>query len=160
MNPNGPLPGFGKKYPARKPLASRGFPIFALLLFVLLCMIPTGCGKRPNPLTGEVVFEGQPVSGASISLVPNGSKGTVGAGAVGIIKNGRFSIPAKYGVHPGFYDVTIISEENLPPKPGADPSMIEIFSRFPVYVFEYEFQESDRRPHMKIEIPSSKDDPR
>lgn len=87
---------------------------------------------------------------------PTEKKGTVGAGAIGVVKEGKFTIPARYGVLPGHYTITIISEEKVPLGPNDDPSMSKTVSKFPPYVFEHEFTTKDQSRHMTIEIPSKK----
>lgn len=128
-----------------------------MLAFVAACLTMTvGCSPQTHPLTGEVTFEGKPLDQGSISLVPDGTKGTVGAGSVAVINNGKFTIPAKVGVLTGHYNVTVISEQSAADESG-DPSMRSIVSLFPPYKFSHEFTGDKSTLHMTIEVPSEED---
>jgi hypothetical protein len=120
------------------------------LNFIVLFLL-SGCGVPYRALTGEVTFNGKPLPEGSISIVPEGN----GAGAVGIIKDGRFSITQKYGVQSGLYSVTILSEQTTAPKEGDDFSMSQTISLFPAYTFEYTFPDGEKQYHMIIDVPTS-----
>ncbi|MDR2706837.1 MAG: hypothetical protein LBC02_13745 [Planctomycetaceae bacterium] len=126
------------------------FQRLCLLIFITLFFI-SGCGVPYRAVTGEVTFNGQPLQEGSITFVPEGK----GAGAIGMIKEGRFSIAQKYGVLGGHYSVTILSEQTTAPPKGGDPSMSQTVSLFPAYTFEYTFPENEKKYHIKIEVPSS-----
>jgi hypothetical protein len=118
-----------------------------------MLILLSGCGSPYQALTGEVTFNGKPLPEGSISLVPEEKNG---AGAVAIIKNGRFSITQKYGVQNGRYSVTILSEQTTVPKEGGDPSMSQTISLFPAYTFEYTFPDGEKNYHMIIDVPTSR----
>lgn len=126
------------------------FQRFCFLSFITIFFL-SGCGESYRALTGEVTFKGKPLPEGSISLVPEGK----GTGAVGMIKDGQFSITQKYGVLSGQYSVTILSEQTAAPQEGGDSSMSQTVSLFPAYTFEYTFPEDEKKYHMTIEVPSS-----
>jgi hypothetical protein len=120
-------------------------------MFITLFLL-SGCSSPYRALTGEVTFNGKPLPEGSISLVPEEKNG---AGAVAIIKDGRFSITQKYGVQSGRYSVTILSEQTTVPKEGGDSSMRQTISLFPAYTFEYTFPDDEKDYHMIIDVPTS-----
>lgn len=82
---------------------------------VLIALGIAGCdaGDGPVPVTGRIMFDGQPLSGASISFVPDGS----GRQATGFTDaEGVFSLSTvdpKDGAMPGKYKVII--QPSTPP---------------------------------------------
>lgn len=76
-----------------------------LMLFVLLA----GCNRAPNTvsLCGSIVIDDQPVRNGRIDFLP--IDGTPGASAGAAIVDGRYQIPASFGVRAdGIYLVRII----------------------------------------------------
>ncbi|WP_254512179.1 hypothetical protein [Anatilimnocola floriformis] len=59
--------------------------------FVLLALlILTGCGSKSNSVSGKVTFQGQPVTGGSITLLPQAGEGK--PAAADLHSNGSFSM--------------------------------------------------------------------
>jgi hypothetical protein len=71
------------------------------MLFVVLL---AGCGGSTANVEGTVTFDGQPVDGGAISLVPSGSKEPVASAR---IVGGKYSIVANKKLTPGAYAVQI-----------------------------------------------------
>jgi predicted small lipoprotein YifL len=94
------------------------------LLLLLLAAAPAwtaGCGKSGPvrfPVTGEVTFEGQPVTEGTVSFV---SKETGTASAAALDASGRFEIPD--GLPAGRYVVAVAPPppEEVGGAPAADP---------------------------------------
>lgn len=67
---------------------------------------------------GIVTLDGQPLTKGQVQFVPDGSKGTKGRMAVGLIgTDGRFSLTAfkrDDGALVGFHKVVVICEEDMP----------------------------------------------
>lgn len=79
------------------------------LLLFLFCALFAGCGDSRGrvPVTGRVLFDGQPLESGSVRL-----GGDQGAAGVGQIVNGAFSLnenASQKGVLPGKYEVLISS---------------------------------------------------
>jgi hypothetical protein len=95
---------------------------------VLLAGLSAGCGgeedkwksERPAvaPASGTVTYKGDPVAGATVTLVPQG-EGTGGAGITQ--EDGSFTLKAFQdpGVVPGSYRV-IITKREAPPQAGPE----------------------------------------
>jgi hypothetical protein len=67
------------------------FLVVASLLFL------TGCGSKGSTVTGKVTYQGQPVTGGSITLIPVASEGSTTAGkpaAANIQSDGTFKMSA------------------------------------------------------------------
>ena len=60
----------------------------SLILFSLLCL--TGCGSKTNSVAGKVSFQGQPVTGGSLTLVPQAGEGK--PAAADVQADGSFSM--------------------------------------------------------------------
>ena len=93
----------------------------------LICLALPGCGgpkvKGLVPVRGTVVYNGEPLAGASIGLTPkdfdNGAR--IGAGMTDA--NGRFELRTigERGVLPGEYVVVVIKNEIVPQTPQGNP---------------------------------------
>lgn len=83
----------------------------SLCNFVLLfCLVSAfGCGRSDGrqAASGAVKLDGQLLESAVINFRP--STGTQGPSSGGSVEQGRFSVPAKSGLLPGTYEVTIIA---------------------------------------------------
>jgi hypothetical protein len=69
-----------------------------------------GCHSRPTTLAvqGEVSYEGRTVGWGKIDFIP--TENTAGASACSPITDGRYEIPARWGLLPnGVYDVRIVA---------------------------------------------------
>lgn len=96
------------------------------LLFVAGC---SRGGPKLAKVTGTVLYEGQPLSGATVTFVPDGSKGTKGRMAIGATgADGRFSLQSfasSDGALVGFHGVSIAAmdsvPEDQPPQPNGLP---------------------------------------
>jgi hypothetical protein len=78
-----------------------------------------GCGAggpKRYGVTGMVMFQGKPLNQGSITFLPDDPQ--LGASGGALIKDGQYSIPAKQGLLPGRYKVSIGSAD---PKKVADP---------------------------------------
>jgi len=81
--------------------------LFAALVSVVAVM---GCGGKAYegaerlPLTGKVVFDGQPVDGGTITFVPTIDKARPSGGT---IVNGEYKVPEEKGANGGAYRVEI-----------------------------------------------------
>lgn len=103
-----------------------------LIGFLVGFLVVAGCsrgGPKLAKVTGTVLYEGQPLSGATVTFVPDGSKGTKGRMAIGVTgPEGRFSLgsfAANDGALVGFHRVTITAmdsvPEDQPPQPNGLP---------------------------------------
>ena len=68
-------------------------------------------------LQGEVTYGGAPVALGTITFTPKAD----GYRAVQTIKDGKFDIPAKFGVQPGEYNVLVEGYEEIP---ADDPDQV------------------------------------
>lgn len=75
--------------------------------FLILIAGVSGCGQRGVPVTGTVKLGGAPVPAAVITLEPEAGSGTVGAGAIVRVQDGRFEIGAEKMLTPGKYIVRV-----------------------------------------------------
>jgi hypothetical protein len=97
-----------------------------LLAVGLLALVPMGCGSPPpNPITGQVTLDGQPLTDASITFIPTGE--TVGDAAHGRTgPDGTYELEARdgKGLAPGQYKVVIskwLRPDGTPPPPDVPP---------------------------------------
>lgn len=72
-------------------------------LFVLTLLI--GCGSQGAPcwVSGQVIFDGQPIPDGNLRMDP--IEGTLGPGGSSAIKDGKYSIPQASGMLAGKYRV-------------------------------------------------------
>lgn len=93
--------------------------ICVLVVQAILCSTLTGCGSDNLPatfaVTGAVEFEGRPVEGASVTLVPHDANGRSASGTTDV--EGKFQVSTyltsnqqPQGALPGEY-VVIVSKE-------------------------------------------------
>ncbi|MDR3636556.1 MAG: hypothetical protein P4L84_22325 [Isosphaeraceae bacterium] len=83
---------------------------FRMFVRALPLAIAAGCGTSQGhgiALTGEIMFNGKPISDGSISLVPIAGTSSPTTGAT--IKGGSFKIDRRMGPYPGKYKVEIYS---------------------------------------------------
>lgn len=83
-----------------------------VVLLALACVLAAGCGRgsklRRLPLAGSVTFAGQPVEDGLIEFIP--VEATPGPSFGGMVKAGRYDVPAAQGGHEaGTYRVQITS---------------------------------------------------
>jgi hypothetical protein len=97
-------------------------------LWALLCIGAaiaslTGCagggGAKRYAVSGEVKWRSQPLDKGGITFLP--ADPSLGASGGAMIKDGRYSIPAKDGLLPGRYKVMISSAD---PSKAADPDAL------------------------------------
>ena len=103
----------------------------------LVCVLNSGCGADyggRKEVSGTVILKGQPIKDAVIEFFPMaGSEGTSKSGAQ--VVNGKYSIPAEFGLVPGKYRVILTAGDgktpalgDLPPGPsGANIISKELF---------------------------------
>ncbi len=103
---------------------------------MLASLLAGGCGGDPNgqqPVSGTVLFQGQPLDQGHLLFVPAVS-GTTEAGAT--IEQGAFDIPQANGLVPGSYQVKVFSYDQSGAKvqnadiPG-DPGNVQFKERIP-----------------------------
>lgn len=133
-----------------------------------LCMILTasfGCNQGPPilPVSGTVTYDGQPVSHAIITFVPNGSGGKPTQAG---IMDGKFSIAKKFGVQSGAYMVTVeeapVEEgmiSDVEPEEGVEVPAARTAGRpqrfgFRPYTMNHSFPEGEKKEYsLEIDIP-------
>lgn len=98
---------------------------FGVLGLVLIAAV--GCGKDPNQLpvsevTGSVTYNGQPMRGASVSLIPAVPNPKLKIPPFGEVKeDGTFAVTTYGGgdgAPPGEYKVTLTWSDNDPDSPS------------------------------------------
>jgi hypothetical protein len=79
---------------------------------------PAGCDRGPKryAVSGEVRWRGRPLDRGAITFLPEDP--ALGASGGALIKDGRYSIPARGGLLPGRYKVLVTSAD---PGKAADP---------------------------------------
>ncbi|MDR2705394.1 MAG: DUF4198 domain-containing protein [Planctomycetaceae bacterium] len=126
-------------------------------MIIIGCMIllTVGCAPAPQPLEGTVTYDGQPLVQGSITLTPDGTKGNHGKPTMGSIKNGKFSIPQKFGIFEGTYNITVT--ETVPVSDPDDPNPPTNFQHlFSSYTIRCTFSSSESNPTITIDIPKTK----
>ena len=92
-------------------LALRTALIAAMVIFTTFgCGDDTGLSKR-YPVSGKVIYKGQPVEKGRISFIPTTAEGRPAAGQV---ENGRYTLTTLVpndGAIPGTYKVTVTARE-------------------------------------------------
>lgn len=100
------------------------------LIFLIVALLMTGCGGEGPPatyaVTGNVAFEGKPLEGANVVLVPSDPAGK-SAGAM-TDEQGNFSVKTYWdsehqleGALPGEYGIAITKVEKLDVPPDMKP---------------------------------------
>jgi hypothetical protein len=92
--------------------------IFYLMALVLVL---AGCGSdelRRVIVTGEVRYDGQPISNGQVMFYPTGE--TPGPATMAVITNGNYVADAKGGVPAGTHRVMIEAYRPPTPDPGID----------------------------------------
>ena len=130
----------------------RWFSIVPVLLLVV-----AGCGRRDlEPLSGTVMFSGEPLRCGVIVFVTADSSGIEAAAppTTSGIQDGQFSIPKQYGLKQGNYRVTIRGYEGFPR--GTQPLGFNIFKDYDT-TFEYTGQKTAEfevpTPRRPIKLP-------
>lgn len=141
-------------------------PAIVRCVVMVLCLIfvMTGCNRGPKvlPISGTVNYDGQPVSNAIITLVPNGSGGKPTQAGV---MDGKFKLASKFGVVSGTYNITVeeaISGEGMisdvEPEEGSVAPQQNIQSTkrlgYRPYSFNHTFPENEKKEYvLEINIP-------
>ncbi len=89
-----------------RPLVCRWLAVLAIFFFAGSI---SGCGPGTDgrvKAMGEVTLDGTPLDSGTIELHPKSPGGTMTGG---MIKNGKFEIPAEQGPKPGSYEVRIFA---------------------------------------------------
>ncbi len=85
-------------------------------LAVLAALGPGGCGGRGGiPVSGTVKLGGAPLSAGIVALEPVAGSGTVGAGAIVRVRDGRFEVGSEKQLTVGWYLVRV---SQVPVNPG------------------------------------------
>lgn len=93
--------------------------IAASSLVVFSCL---GCAESVLPVSGSVVFDGQPVAYGMI-LFQNKDRSQTEARQINLeIRDGKFAAPEGLGIPAGSYDVSIDIFEGAPPPPATSSS--------------------------------------
>jgi hypothetical protein len=124
-----------------------GMMIFSLL-FSAVCLV--GCQEKKMGVEGTVTRKGQPLASGAITFTPDATKGTMeGANAVTDVKDGKFTLPAKFGISGGWYKVIISGKVTLT---GDDDNAVAT-QEFKDYATSFEFKKDDASP-IVIDIPN------
>ena len=93
-------------------------PILCLGVGLGGLLVVAGCSNGgKTALQGEATYGGEPIPLGAITFTPQGD----GFRAIQTIKDGKFDIPAKHGVAPGVYTVTV---EGYNEAPADDPDQV------------------------------------
>ncbi len=112
--------------------------LFTRLFAPILCVgvglgglfVVAGCSNGgKTALQGEATYGGEPIPLGTITFTPQGD----GFRAIQTIRDGKFDIPAKHGVAPGAYTVTV---EGYNEAPADDPDQVAD-KMFPDYSTSY-----------------------
>lgn len=118
----------------------------ALLAFAVCLAIVSGCSNQGRTqLQGEVTYGGEPLTLGAITFTPKAD----GFRAIQTVKDGKFEVPAKFGVQPGEYNVTVEGFEEVPED---DPDQVAK-KIFPDYVTSFTVE-----PGKPISIDVPKED--
>jgi hypothetical protein len=90
--------------------------VFSLVTLTIL--VNAGCGRGPTqvPVSGTVTFDGEPVQDGEIAFEPRGT----GKMQFGVVTDGKYAIPAKFGLVPGDYVVRITASRSTGQKAEVD----------------------------------------
>ena len=91
----------------------------ACALFAGLSGCADGGGAKRYGVSGEVKLNGKPLDQGAVVFLPEDS--SLGASGGAVVKEGRYSIPAKNGLLPGRYKVMVTSAD---PSKAADPDAL------------------------------------
>ena len=101
-------------------------PAILLSTLALIALVVTGCGRAGDgkvEVSGNVVFDGQPITSGDIRFVPDSRKSGSVAGSQ--IVNGNYQLQGKQAILPGSYRVEVTGYQNSDGSPGpvdrADP---------------------------------------
>ena len=107
---------------------SRSRLLNGLVMAFVVGLPVAGCfrgGPRLAKVTGTVIYEGERLSGATVTFLPDASKGTKGRMAIGATgTDGRFSLgsfAANDGALIGFHGVTITAVDSVPEEQAPQP---------------------------------------
>jgi hypothetical protein len=92
-------------------------PFRLAVVATLATALSAGCGEEHagSSISGQVLFQGKPLSQGTIEFSPAAGQTTMSGGE---IKDGQYSIPPDKGLQPGAYDVRISSLEGGPGGPA------------------------------------------
>jgi hypothetical protein len=81
-----------------------------------ICLLAPGCGEPGNkhgalPISGAVTVDGEPLKSGYLVFEPKSGQPTQSGG---MIRDGKFDVPAKNGAAPGMYSVAIFAEGEAP----------------------------------------------
>ena len=118
---------------SQKMTLPRVLPIL-LLLVVFFC----GCGAGTHSLKGTATYDGQPIASGTVSLVPVETVRPA-AGATATIVDGKFAIPAKFGVVSGQYRVCVDAVDLDKKIPASFDGVDSYAPLFPTYSIDHTF---------------------
>jgi len=97
-------------------------PIMRQTGLAILLLSGIGCGSTLVPVVGRVTFDGQPLEGATVTLIPEDSAGTPAFGFTDAA--GRFQAHTNNdtGMRPGKYFVVVTKDEPAGPSAGPAPA--------------------------------------
>jgi hypothetical protein len=100
---------------------------FRLLFAAVIAAGFSGCGSEDTgllPVSGQVIYDGKPLTTGTVSFHPVGTTGHVPTGSID--KDGRYTLSTNYqpGAPPGKYKVVINATEPVKVVPGkANPGL-------------------------------------
>ena len=115
-------------------LISRKTLPFVLLL--VLCFF--GCGSGTHSLTGTATYDDRPIESGTMSLIPIETQREA-AGTTATITNGKFSIPAKVGIVPGIYRISVEAVDLTKAVPATYDGSETFAPLFPAYSMDHTF---------------------
>ncbi|MDO5553086.1 MAG: hypothetical protein Q4G68_04945 [Planctomycetia bacterium] len=114
---------------------------------VLLCLIVlsfTSCGENRQEMQGTATWNHEPIPMGCVTFIPVDQD--VSRPSIASITNGKFQIPARFGLLPGTYKVTVEAYDGVPQEDLPAGKKL-----FPGYQVEYQIQETDRS--LDINVP-------
>jgi hypothetical protein len=90
-------------------MSARFLPITYLFMAAVI-LVNAGCARGPSqvPVSGTITFDGAPVQDGQIAFEPKGE----GKMQFGVITDGKYRIPAEFGLVPGDYLVRITASRS------------------------------------------------
>ena len=134
---------------------SRNHSRFSLLIVSTFCLLANGCGSDGPPkfaLSGQVTYDGQPVSNGNIGFIA--SDASTGKSAGCEVVDGRYQIPRYEGLLAGTYKVVIYAERPTGRKLQADEGSSEMVDELEQYIPEI----YNARSTLTVEISSDRED--
>ncbi|UUO09183.1 hypothetical protein M4951_12900 [Blastopirellula sp. J2-11] len=133
-------------------MSSKRSCVTAVLLFFM-----AGCSASVDgryAVNGHVSYKGKPVPSGEVSFEPDTAKGEHGQASLGRITNGKYEIPAEYGVRPAAYIARVTGYTSLSQDETAEPTGGPVRELFPVYITETVFPEKNST--FDIAVPPQK----